>query len=91
MLHSQPVPISRQQLARHDGRRSTRPDVLVQMISDYEDELAKLSENPDGLDAEETGHRGADSNSCKRPSAIWRDRFPKRASSGKSVTTVTAT
>jgi hypothetical protein len=33
MLHSQPVPISRQQLARHDGRPSTRPNVLAQMIS----------------------------------------------------------
>jgi hypothetical protein len=35
-------------------RPSLRPDVLAQMISDYEDELAKLTENPDGLDAEET-------------------------------------
>jgi hypothetical protein len=30
------------------------PDVMGQMISDYEDELAKMTENPDGLDDEET-------------------------------------
>lgn len=35
-------------------RPSVRPDVLAQMISDYEEELAKLTDNPDGLDAEET-------------------------------------
>jgi len=29
-----------------------RPDVLAQMISDYEDELAKLTGNPEGIDAE---------------------------------------
>jgi hypothetical protein len=32
-----------------------RPDALAQMISDYEDELSKLTDNPDGLKAEETG------------------------------------
>ena len=35
-------------------RPPVRPDVLAQMISDYEDELAKLTDNPNGLDAEET-------------------------------------
>lgn len=35
-------------------RPSVRPDVLAQMISDYEEELAKLTENPDALEAEET-------------------------------------
>jgi TolA-binding protein len=35
-------------------RPSLRPDVLAQMISDYEDELARLSEKPEGLDDEET-------------------------------------
>jgi hypothetical protein len=30
-----------------------RPDVLAQMISDYEDELAKVTDNPEGLDKEE--------------------------------------
>ena len=34
-------------------RPSIRPDVLAQMISDYEDELARLTENPAGLDDEE--------------------------------------
>ena len=35
-------------------RPSIRPDVLAQMINDYEDELAKLTDKPEGLDAEET-------------------------------------
>ncbi len=35
-------------------RPSIRPDVLAQMISDYEDELAQLAEKPDALDAQET-------------------------------------
>ena len=35
-------------------RPPVRPDVLAQMISDYEDELAKMTDNPNGLDAEET-------------------------------------
>jgi hypothetical protein len=35
-------------------RPPVRPDVLAQMISDYEDELAKLTDNPNSLDAEET-------------------------------------
>jgi hypothetical protein len=35
-------------------RPSIRPDVLAQMIGDYEDELARLTENPPGLDGEET-------------------------------------
>jgi archaellum component FlaC len=30
------------------------PDVMGQMISDYEDELSQMSDNPDGLDDEET-------------------------------------
>lgn len=35
-------------------RPSIRPDVLAQMINDYEDELSGLTDKPDGLDAEET-------------------------------------
>lgn len=35
-------------------RPSIQPDVLAQMIGDYEDELAKLTDKPEGLDAEET-------------------------------------
>ncbi len=35
-------------------RPSIQPDVLAQMINDYEDELAKLTDKPEGLDAEET-------------------------------------
>lgn len=35
-------------------RPSVRPDVLAQMISDYEDELTQLAEKPDALDAQET-------------------------------------
>lgn len=35
-------------------RPGVRPDVLAQMISDYEEELAKLTQNPDALEAEET-------------------------------------
>jgi hypothetical protein len=34
-------------------RRPLNPDTVAQMISDYEDELAKLTENPDGLEKEE--------------------------------------
>ena len=34
-------------------RPVVRPDAIAQMISDYEEELAKLTENPEGLDAEE--------------------------------------
>jgi predicted nucleic acid-binding Zn-ribbon protein len=33
-------------------RPPLRPDTLAQMISDYEDELAKLTDNPDGLSDE---------------------------------------
>jgi len=35
-------------------RAPLSPDVMGQMISDYEDELAKMTDNPDGLDDEET-------------------------------------
>jgi hypothetical protein len=35
-------------------RPSIRPDVLAQMIADYEEELARLTDNPEGIDAEET-------------------------------------
>jgi chromosome segregation ATPase len=34
-------------------RPQIRPDVLAQMISDYEDELTTLTNNPEGLDKEE--------------------------------------
>lgn len=36
------------------NRAPVRPEVLEQMIYGYEEELAGLTENPDGLDAEET-------------------------------------
>jgi len=35
-------------------RPTVSPDTLAEMIRDYEAELAKLTENPDGIDAEET-------------------------------------
>jgi hypothetical protein len=35
-------------------RPSVSPDTLAEMITDYETELAKLTENPDKIDAEET-------------------------------------
>jgi len=35
-------------------RRPLRPEALEHLISTYEDELASVTENPDGLDAEET-------------------------------------
>jgi hypothetical protein len=35
-------------------RPTISPDTLAEMISDYEAELAKLTDNPDGIDAEET-------------------------------------
>lgn len=35
-------------------RSSISPDTLAEMIRDYEAELAKLTENPGGIDAEET-------------------------------------
>lgn len=35
------------------ARKALSPDALAQMISDYEDELAKVTDNPDGLDKEE--------------------------------------
>lgn len=34
-------------------RRPLNPDTVAQMISDYEDELAKLTDNPAGLEKEE--------------------------------------
>jgi len=34
-------------------RKPLNPDTVAQMISDYEDELARLTENPDGLENEE--------------------------------------
>ena len=34
-------------------RRPLNPDTVAQMISDYEDELTKLTDNPDGLEEEE--------------------------------------
>ncbi len=34
-------------------RKPLSPDAVAQMISDYEDELAKATDNPDGLDEEE--------------------------------------
>jgi phage shock protein A len=40
-----PIPVS---------KPPARPDVLEQMIDNYEEELAKLTDKPEGLDAEET-------------------------------------
>lgn len=40
--------------AKPVSKPPVRPDVLEQMIFNYEEELAKLTEHPDGLDAEET-------------------------------------
>ena len=34
-------------------RRPLNPDTVAQMITDYEDELARLTENPEGLEKEE--------------------------------------
>jgi hypothetical protein len=34
-------------------RKPLNPDTVAQMITDYEDELARLTENPDGLEKEE--------------------------------------
>jgi TolA-binding protein len=34
-------------------RKPLGPDAIAQMISDYEDELAKITDNPEGLDEEE--------------------------------------
>jgi archaellum component FlaC len=34
-------------------RKPLSPDAIAQMISDYEDELAKVTDNPDGLNKEE--------------------------------------
>ncbi len=36
------------------SKPAVRPEVLEQMIYDYEDELAQLTDNPEGLDSEET-------------------------------------
>jgi hypothetical protein len=40
-------------------RRPLNPDTVSQMISDYEDELTQLTENPDGLEQEEDDINGA--------------------------------
>lgn len=34
-------------------RKPLNPDTVAQMVSDYEDELSRLTENPDGLEKEE--------------------------------------
>ena len=36
------------------SKPSLRPDAIAQMISDYEDDLAKLTDNPEGIDTQET-------------------------------------
>lgn len=40
------------------ARKPLSPDATAQMISDYEDELAKIADNPDGLDKEEDSIEG---------------------------------
>lgn len=38
---------------REIARKPLNPDAVAQMISDYEDDLSKFTDNPDGLDKEE--------------------------------------
>jgi archaellum component FlaC len=38
---------------RELARKPLNPDAIAQMISDYEDDLSKFTDNPDGLDKEE--------------------------------------
>jgi hypothetical protein len=62
------------------------PDVMGQMISDYEDELAKMTENPDGLDDEETT---IDDQLDKLafPSAPWKVASPKQPRNARASMT----
>ena len=40
------------------ARKPLNPDAIAQMISDYEDELAKVTDNPEGLDRQEDSING---------------------------------
>jgi hypothetical protein len=46
--------ITRNEVKRVDERPPMSPDTMAQMIGDYEEEIVKVTEDPEGLDAEET-------------------------------------